>query len=236
MQIVANGVRIHVMTAGPKDGEPVVLLHGFPESSWAWRRQLGSLADAGRRVLVPDLRGYGRSDALTGVGAYRLELLVDDVVAVADAAATKRIVLVGHDWGGIVAWAMAAWHPDRIARLVILNAPHLDVFGNVILRRPGQVLRSAYAGFFQLPWLSEAALSARDFALLRRAMTATARPGTFTAEDLERYVEDWRRPGRLTAMLSYYRALARRPRRRIGQVNVPVTLVWGSRMRRWAFR
>jgi epoxide hydrolase 4 len=229
MQVDAEGVRLHVDTTGPEVGEPVVLLHGFPESGWAWRRQIEPLAEAGRRVLAPDQRGYGQSDAPVGIDAYRIERLVGDVLAVADAAAVQRMVLVGHDWGGIVAWAVAAWHPERVARLVILNAPHLDAFRGVILRRPGQVLRSAYVGFFQLPGLSEAALSARDFALLRRAMTATARPGTFEPEDLERYARDWRRPGRLTAMLSYYRALARRPRPRIGQVKVPVTLVWGER-------
>lgn len=228
-RIAAGSVELHVATAGPVSGEPVILLHGFPESAWGWRKQIEPLARAGRRVLAPDLRGYGLSDAPGGVGAYELDALVADVLALADASAAPRFDLVGHDWGGIVAWAAAAWRPDRVARLVVLNAPHLDVFAGATLRRPGQLLRSAYVGFFQLPGVSEAALRARDFALLRRMMTATARRGTFTRQDLDRYAEDWARPGRLTAMLSYYRALVRRRRAPLGRVAPPTTILWGKK-------
>jgi pimeloyl-ACP methyl ester carboxylesterase len=117
----------------------VILLHGFPEHWYGWRRQIGPLADAGFRVLAPDGRGYNRSDKPTGVGAYGLDTLVADVLGLADALGRERVSLVGHDWGGIVAWWAATRHPDRIERLAVLNAPHPAVARSYLLRHPGQI-------------------------------------------------------------------------------------------------
>lgn len=206
-----NGLWLHVVEAGPRDGPLLVLLHGFPEFWWAWRHQIAPLAEAGFHVAAPDLRGYNLSDAPRGIGSYRLDLLVADVLALADGLGAGRFDLVGHDWGGVIAWATAARHPDRIGRLVVLDAPNPDLLGQA-LKHPTQALRSSYAAFFQLPLLPEALLGAFGFAGLRALMRGSARPDSFRPGDLDRYAAAWGQPGRLGAMLNYYRALRQRRR------------------------
>ncbi|HEX7243804.1 MAG TPA: alpha/beta hydrolase [Longimicrobiaceae bacterium] len=222
---VVNGVRLHYVEAG--EGPLVVLLHGFPEFWYGWRHQIPALAEAGFRVIAPDMRGYNLSDKPRGVGSYRVEALVEDVAGLVRHAGAERAHVVGHDWGGVVAWYLAMQRPEVLDRLVVLNAPHPGVFSRE-LRKPDQMLRSAYAAFFQLPWLPEAAIRARGFALLERVFrTEPARPGAFTDEDIARYREAAARPGALTAMLNYYRAFARRPR--LHRIHAPTLLVWGER-------
>lgn len=228
-RVNSGGVALHMATAGPAEGEPIILLHGFPEFWWGWRRQIDGLARAGFAVIAPDLRGFGQSDAPQAVSDYQLDKLVADIIAIADARKLVRFNLVGHDWGGIIAFAVAARHPSRVERLAILNAPHLDVVRDFIRRHPPQLLRSAYVGFFQVPSLSEGMLSLGNFALLERALTQTSRRGTFSREDLARYAAEWRRPGRLTAMLNYYRALVRYRRAPLGKIAPPTLILWGER-------
>lgn len=229
-RISVEEIKLHVVEAGPADGPTVFLLHGFPEFWWAWRRVIDPLAARGLRVIVPDMRGYNLSDAPQGPSEYRIERLADDIADLATALGLGRFHLVGHDWGGLVAWAAAARHADRVERLVILNAPHPDVWTGYALRHPTQALRSSYVGWFQLPLLPEAALRAFGFAMLRSTMQSSARPGTFTRAELDRYAEAWARPGRLTAMLNYYRALPL-SRQQIGRIPVPTKLLWGQKDR-----
>jgi pimeloyl-ACP methyl ester carboxylesterase len=227
--LTANSLRFHVVEAGPADGPPLIMLHGFPEFWWAWRKQIQPLVDAGFRVVVPDMRGYNLSDAPQGLSAYGLDMLASDVVALADALAIQRFDLVGHDWGGVVAWWVAARHADRMRRLVILDAPHPDIWATEALRHPTQALKSSYAMFFQLPWLPEAAFGAFDFAALRTMTQGSARPEAFEPGALDRYVEAWQRPGRFTAMLNYYRAL-RQPRSAApARITPPTLIVWGEK-------
>ena len=190
-----GAVTLHVVEAGPADGPAVILLHGFPEFWFGWRHQIGALAAAGHRVVVPDQRGYATSDKPEGIDAYRGVRLAGDVVGLADALGIDRFRLVGHDWGGVVAWATAALHPGRVERLAVLNAPHPDTWGLYALTHPTQALRSAYVGLFQLPRLPEALLSAGRHRALRRSLLESSRPGTFTEADLDRYVEAWSKPG-----------------------------------------
>jgi pimeloyl-ACP methyl ester carboxylesterase len=224
--IQAGPIRLHVVLAGPQTGTPVFLLHGFPDAWFGWRHQIDALAEAGYRVVAPDQRGYTTSAKPHGPRRYALDALTADVAALADALAIDRFHLVGHDWGGIVAWAMGALMPERLERLVILNAPHPEALFPYALRHPSQFLRSLYAAFFQFPALPEAALRARDFALMERALVASARPGTFGAVDLAAYREAWRHPGALTAMLNWYRALRFRPRLE-QRIAVPTLVLWG---------
>ena len=223
-----NGVNLHVVEAGPAGGRPLILLHGFPEFWWAWRRQIQPLADAGFRVIVPDMRGYNLSEAPQRLADYHLDVLASDVTALASALGHDRFDLVGHDWGGVVAWWVAVRAPSRVRRLVIMDAPHPDVFAGQILRHPTQALRSAYAMFFQLPWLPEATLGAFRFAGLRKMMAATARDGAFEDGDLDHYVRAWERPRRFTAMLNYYRALRRRKPHGKSRVTPPTLVLWGA--------
>ncbi|QDI82463.1 alpha/beta hydrolase [Methylorubrum populi] len=225
-----RGLRLHLAEAGPADGPPTILLHGFPESSYGWRHQIGPLAESGLRLLVPDQRGYGLSDRPKGIAAYHLDRLAGDVIALADACGATRFNLVGHDWGGLVAFWVASFHPERVERLAVLNACHPGVFGPYLRRHPGQALRSAYAGFFQIPGLPERLLTARRAHLLRELMRRSSRPDTFSAADLDTYARDWLRPGAVTAMLNWYRALAQLPRaRHPPRITAPALILWGER-------
>lgn len=224
-----NGVQLYVIETGPLDGPLVFLLHGFPDFWWGWRHQIEALAVQGFRVIAPDGRGTNLSDKPQGVSAYDLDTLAADILGLADFFHRSTFCLAGHDWGGIIAWHLAARYPKRVERVAILNAPHPDVFLRFVRRHPKQMLKSTYAAFFQMPVLPEVILRWRNFALLRRALTRSSRPDTFAPDDLARYEQAWSQPGALTAMLNYYRALGRRRWTRIARVRVPTLLIWGAR-------
>lgn len=228
LTIRANGLALFAVAAGPPDGPLVLLLHGFPEGWYGWRAQLGALAAAGYRVVAPDGRGYGRSAKPVGVRAYGLDHLAGDVVGIIAALGRDRAALVGHDWGALVAWTVAARQPSWVTRLAILNVPHPATIGAFLRAHRSQRLRSWYIAFFQLPWLPEATLRAHDWALLARSLTGTSRPGTFTDAALARYRAAWAEPGALTAMLAWYRALVRFGRTSsTPRVTVPTLILWG---------
>lgn len=225
-----NNLSLHIVEAGPADGPLLILLHGFPELWWAWHRQITPLAEQGYHVVVPDMRGYNTSDAPDGIDAYRLEALSGDILALADSFGADRFRLVGHDWGGVVAWDVAASAPGRLERLVVMDGPNPDLWKRSILKHPTQALRSSYAAFFQLPWLPETMLGAFDFAGLRAMIRYSARPGTFEPGDLDPYLEAWSHPGTLTAMLNYYRALRRRPvPSHPRRITPPTLILWGEK-------
>jgi pimeloyl-ACP methyl ester carboxylesterase len=229
-QAQVNGVRLHYVEAG--SGPLVVLLHGFPEFWYAWRHQIPALAEAGFRVLAPDLRGYNLSDKPTGVPAYRLEALLGDVIGLIHHAGAEQAALVGHDWGGVLAWYLAMHHPDRVEKLVILNAPHPAAYRRE-MRRWIQRLKSWYVFFFQIPGLPEQVLEAGDFDVIDRMLCRQpVHPEAFTAEDRRLYKQALARPGALTAALNYYRAL-RDPSHRTpndnAPIQVPTLLLWGER-------
>jgi pimeloyl-ACP methyl ester carboxylesterase len=228
--IATNGVRLHAVEAGPPGGRLVILLHGFPELWHGWHRQIEPLAAAGYRVLVPDQRGYNLSDKPRGIGAYRLDRLAGDVVGLIDDAGRERACVVGHDWGGAVAWWAGITSPQRVERLALLNIPHPYVMRRHLLHNRAQRRKSWYIFFFQLPWLPERYLRRRDWAAAVRALTATSRPGTFTAADLALYRQAWSQPGAVTAMIDWYRAGLRRPPPRPAspRVKVPALLIWGA--------
>lgn len=223
-------VRLHAVAAGPLDGPVVVLLHGFPEFSYGWRRQIEPLAAAGFRVIVPDQRGYNLSSKPPSVATYALTELVSDVIAIADRLGQQRIFLAGHDWGAAVAWSTALLHPRRIVKLVVLNVPHPSVMRKFLSTHPRQFLRSWYMFFFQLPWLPEALFSAFNFRVGSRALLRSSRPGTFSPEDLAQYRSAWSQPGALTGMINWYRALFRtRAKFPDKTVRVPTRILWGER-------
>lgn len=232
--VQTNGVRLHVVEAGPADGPLVLLLHGFPEFWYGWRRQIDALAGAGFRVWVPDQRGYNGSDKPVGVRPYSIDNLVADVVGLIDAAGVERATVVGHDWGAVVAWWLAATYPQRLDRLVCLNVPHHAVFSRVLRRNPRQMLRSWYAGFFQIPRLPEWLARLGNWWGMTRSLRRSSRPGTFSDEDLARYRAAWSQPGPTGApafrtMVNWYRAFARHrpPRPAHERITVPTLLIWG---------
>src|SRR6266478_3657787 len=221
---------LHAVAAGPKDGAVVVLLHGFPEFWYGWHKQIAPLAAAGFRVIVPDQRGYNLSGKPSGIAAYALTQLVSDLIAIADQLGQEKIFLAGHDWGAAVAWSAALLHPQRIAKLAVLNVPHPSVMRKFLSTNPRQLLRSWYMFFFQLPWLPEALFCAFNFRVGVRALLRSSRPGTFTPEDLAQYRSAWSQPGSLTGMVNWYRALFRtRAKFPDKNVRVPTRILWGER-------
>jgi pimeloyl-ACP methyl ester carboxylesterase len=226
-----RGVTLHVARAGPDDRPLVVLLHGFPEFWYGWRHQIGPLAEAGFRVLVPDQRGYNLSEKPRGLAHYTLDALADDVLALIDAAGRARAAVVGHDWGGVVAWWLAMRNPERVDRLGVINAPHPDFLLSGKWTRPAQLVKSWYVVAFQLPWLPEAGLGAFGGKGLADSLRRTSRPGAFGDEDLALYRKAWAQPGAMTGMINWYRAALRaRPRARPApRVRVPTLIVWGAR-------
>src|SRR4051812_4093913 len=227
-----NGIDLHWMESGPPEGPPVVLLHGFPEFWYGWRRQLPALAAAGFRAVAVDMRGYGDSTRPPRVNDYRIETLVADVAALIDHLG-GRAHLVGHDWGGVVAWYAGMFIEDRLDRLVILNAPHPAAYLREV-RRPRQALRSYYAFLFQLPWLPEAVIAAGDFQLLRR-MFRNDPLQPFSDADIDAYVRTFSGPRGLTGPINYYRAAflfgPARLATQISPIKVPTLLLWGLRDR-----
>ncbi len=231
--VSTNGVRLHVVLAGPAEGRPLILLHGFPDFWRGWLKQITPLARAGYRVIVPDQRGYNLSDKPQGVGAYRLEALTGDVIGLMDYFGYARANLAGHDWGAAVAWSVALAFPGRLERLAILNVPHPAVMLSYLARSPRQMLKSWYIGFFQIPRLADWLLSANQSAGLEQMLLRSRRPGTFSLEDLAEYKKAWSQPGAITGMLNWYRALARfRGSALLGgaqaRVRVRTLMLWGK--------
>jgi pimeloyl-ACP methyl ester carboxylesterase len=227
-------VRLSVAEAGDPSGEPVVLLHGFPEHSHSWRFQLPALAEAGYHAVAPDLRGYGGSDRPTAVEAYAAPALVGDVAGLIRALGHERAHVVGHDWGGGLAWGLAGNLPEVVRSLTILNAPQGPVSARLRREDAGQRAKSWYMLLFQFPGVAEAWLSDDDFANLRGFVFDTAAPGTFPPEDREVFVDALRRDGALTAALNWYRGTAGIRAERgddgvqFAPVSVPTLLIWGK--------
>lgn len=223
-----NGIELHYVTRGT--GPLVLLLHGFPEFWYSWRHQIPALAEH-YTVVALDQRGYNES--AKPEWGYETDVLVADVVEVIKALGYERAILVGHDWGGVVAWATAISYPQRIERLIVLNAPHPAIFAEQLRTNPEQRRKSLYMGFFALPFLPELLLSRNDYAALERILRGQARRAdAFHDEDIEHYKDAISKPGALTAALNWYRAAARGTRgmyRASGmQVQAPTLLIWGA--------
>jgi epoxide hydrolase 4 len=227
--INTNGIRLHVVQAGPKSGSPVLLLHGFPEFWHGWRKQIPALVGMGCRVIVPDQRGYNLSDKPQGIKSYCVDTLVEDIFGLIKALDYERVNLVGHDWGGLIGWMLAIKYPEKLHRLGIINMPHPAVMKRFLQRDFNQMRRSLYALFFQLPWLPEMLMRAGNWRGAALSMGRSARPHAFTDEDIEKYKEAWSQPGAMTSMLNWYRAAARyQPEITNGmRVSVPTLILWG---------
>jgi pimeloyl-ACP methyl ester carboxylesterase len=231
LALSANGIRFHALAAGPDGGPLVLLLHGFPELGRSWRHQLPALAAAGYRAIAPDLRGYGDTELR---GPYGVGTLVRDVTELVAALGRGRAVVVGHDWGGAVAWEVAARAPDCVERLVAINCPPPTALADAMRRSRAQLRKSWYILFFQLPWLPERRMARDGAAVVARALVGGShRRGAWPADEIEAYRAAFARPGRAKAAIDWYRA-AFRPslrRRRAGRprarIAAPTLVLWG---------
>jgi pimeloyl-ACP methyl ester carboxylesterase len=229
---VVNGVRLHWVSAGDEAGPLVVLLHGFPDFWYGWRHQLPALSAAGYRAVALDLRGYNLSERPARVEEYRRDVLADDVAALVRHLGAERATIVGHDWGGVVAWHLAARRPEVVDRLAVLNAPHPARYRR-LLRHTSQWARSWYVGFFQLPHVPEWTLRAMGHAALAAIWRGGhARPGAFGPRELAAYRAAFAAPGAVEAALAYYRALFSHPAPAAPERRVlphRTLVVWGLR-------
>ena len=219
-----DGLVFDVLLAGPDDGVPVVLLHGFPQTSLSWTAVVDRLEGTGLRLVVPDQRGYSPGARPDDVAAYGMGRLAGDVLAVADALAGPRFHLVGHDWGASIAWHLAAHEPERVETLTALSVPHLAAFGWALVNDPEQQELSAYLREFRRPGQVEAEFLADDAQRMREIYD-----GVVPAADVEAYVA-LMRGGALTPALAWYRAMGRELAT-TPPVRVPTTFLWGERDR-----
>jgi epoxide hydrolase 4 len=226
--IVSNGIRLHYVTQG--EGPLMLMLHGFPEFWYSWRHLIPEFAKT-HKVVALDLRGYNDSDKPAEQSAYVMSEFVKDVEGVIKGLGYESCVLVGHDWGGAIAWNFAYAHPERVDRLIVLNLPHPAKFAEG-LRTPQQLLRSSYMFLFQFPWLPEFLLQANNYEMLRNAFTGMAiDKSAFSDEDLQAYCNAAAKPGALTAMLNYYRNPFQQGIMSTdwGMLRLPTLLIWGEK-------
>ena len=225
-----NGVRLHYVTQG--EGPLLVLLHGFPEFWYSWRQQIPELAKH-FKVVAPDLRGYNESDKPVGVANYRIDTLTADVMGLIRAFGEEKAIIVGHDWGGGIAWAFAADYPQATEKLIVMNCPHPTPFQKHLRANRRQLRRSWYMFFFQIPWLPELGLRLTAKRFMEQAFRGMAiRKEAFPDEELKRYVEAIRKPGAARAAINYYRAafreVVRRGERQFAKIACPTLLIWGE--------
>jgi pimeloyl-ACP methyl ester carboxylesterase len=217
--------------AGPQSGVPVLLLHGFPEFWYGWRKQIPALVKEGCRVIVPDQRGYNLSDKPKGVKNYELFTLVEDIIGLIDALGYEKVNLVGHDWGGVVSWMLAYKYPERLHKLCILNAPHPAAMLKTLFRSLDQIRRSWYVLLFQLPWIPEAGMRRNDWRGAELALRGSGKIHTFTNEDIEKYKEAWAQPNAMTSMLNWYRAIVHKKSwiSEDMRIKIPTLMMWGMK-------
>ena len=226
--IISNGVRLHYVTQG--EGELVLLLHGFPEFWYSWRHQIPELARH-YKVVALDLRGYNDSEKPQGKDAYTIPELIKDIKGVIEGLGYDNCILVGHDWGGMLAWSFAYVYPEMVQKLIVLNLPHPAKFTEALGKNLQQMLRSWYILLFQLPLLPESLLQIDDNQLIATTFVETAtNKEAFTPHDLRVYKEAAAKPGALTAMLNYYRYNFQGifNRRQWEVLEVPTMMIWGE--------
>ncbi|XP_037263020.1 epoxide hydrolase 3 [Falco rusticolus] len=244
-----SGLRLHYVTRGPPTAPLLLLLHGFPQNWFCWRHLLQDLGTR-YRVVALDLRGYGASEKPPGRDSYRLEVLLEDIRQVIEILgpppvvgegpgateappASSKCILVGHDWGGLLAWEVASSHPEMVEKLVIMDAPHRAVMAGFMACHLSQLLRSSYIFLFQLPWLPELLLSLADFELVRTALTGSwlgiqNAAQRLTEQEVDAYLYGLSQPGGLTPPLNYYRNLFRDTPIPREPPPLPTLLLWGA--------
>lgn len=236
---LATGITMNVALAGPEDGPPVILVHGFPESHRTWRGLVPLLSDQ-LRLVMPDLRGFGDSDRPQDVADYATDTLIADIFALADALEIERFALVGHDWGGAIAWAAALRGDPRITRLAIVNSPHPLIFQKSLIEHEAQRAASQYMRAFRNPGMEAGIQSMGLEAFFDKSFSKHADLRLIPAEERQTYIGQWSRPGALTAMLNWYRssqvvvpavgenaAMPAWVARGVPTLRIPVRVIWG---------
>jgi pimeloyl-ACP methyl ester carboxylesterase len=227
IEVKVGGFEFTGSSSGPADGRPVLLLHGFPQTSRSWHNQLDALGASGYRAVAIDQRGYSAGARPADTSSYHIDFLVSDVLALADALGMDEFDLVGHDWGGMVAWVTGARHPERLRTLTVVSTPHPAAFGAAIANSEGeQQQRSSYISVFRQEGVAELALLGEDGSGdgLRALFAASG----LATDDVSEFVDAMIQPGALTAALNWYRATEVDSMHDVGQVGVPTMYVWST--------
>lgn len=225
--IISNGIRLHYVTQG--EGALMLMLHGFPEFWYSWRYQIPEFAKD-FKVAALDLRGYNESEKPPNQSAYVMDEFIQDVKGAIEALGYEKCVLVGHDWGGAIAWNFAYAYPEMVEKLIVMNLPHPAKFAEN-LRNPQQLLRSWYIFFFQLPWLPEFLLELADYQAIENALSGMAvNKNIFTQADMQAYKNAAAKPGAIAAMLNYYRNIFQQKMLKTDWsiLEVPTLMIWGE--------
>ncbi len=224
--IEIEDLKLHAALAGPEDGVPIILLHGFPDAWFSWESQISTLTTEGFRVIAPDQRGYNRSDKPRGKENYRMELLVKDILGLAEKLNLKTFHLVGHDFGAMVAWWIAIYYPERVASLVISNVPHPKIMNDFLRSHFSQMRKSWYTFFFKIPIIPEKILRVRNWKFLSTAMAKG-----LSKEQRDRYRDAWSQPNAITSMINWYRAFGKKfsTKARSLKVDIPTLILWGKK-------
>jgi pimeloyl-ACP methyl ester carboxylesterase len=238
---LSTGVTLNVALAGPEDAPPVILLHGFPESHRTWRGVAPLLEDS-FRLIMPDQRGFAGSDRPADVGDYATETLVADIFALTETLSLERFALVGHDWGGAIAWPAALRNDPRLQKLAIVNAPHPLIFQKSLIEDQAQRAASQYINWFRMPG-AEKAIEAMGFdAFFRRTFVNHVELAKIPEAEKQQYIAEWSQSGGMGPMLNWYRAtkLVVPPPgvtvplpdwllRAFPKIAVPTLVVWGMK-------
>ena len=236
---LSTGIAMNVALAGPEDAPPAIFLHGFPESHRTWRKVAPLLEDR-IRLIMPDLRGFGASDRPIDVADYSTETLIADIFALSDALNVDRFALVGHDWGGAIAWAAALRGNPRIERLAIVNSPHPLIFQKSLIEDEEQRAASQYMNAFRNPAMEAGVARMGVDAFFDKSFSKHVDMALISADERQRYIDDWSRPGALTAMFNWYRAsqiavpqigedavMPNWVERGVPKLHIPVRVIWG---------
>ncbi len=226
-----NGVKLHYVSQGK--GKLTLLLHGFPEFWYSWRHQLPFLAQ-NFQTVAPDMRGYNTSDKPRGVKAYLMEELMGDIRGLIKYFGAEKADIIAHDWGGVIAWDLAAFYPEVVDRMVILNAPHPLAYMRELRGNIKQMMSSWYVFLFQVPGLAEWYCSRRDYKMLEEIFRGwVLRKDTFSDDDIRKFKEAMDQPGCLTSAINYYRGLLRDPKalnrlKNYPRIEVPTLIIWAE--------
>lgn len=222
--IITNGIRMHYVTMG--EGPLIVLLHGFPEFWYSWRYQIPFLANLGYTVVAPDLRGYNDTDKPRK--GYDAPNLLRDIEGLIKGLGQAKAIIVGHDWGGVLAWSFAIHYPQMTGRLIVMNAPHPQAMLREF-RTLKQLRKSWYIFLFQLPWLPERMLLRNHASLIGRVLRGnTVQKDAFPPEVIAKYQKAISKPGSMTAALNYYRHIFLQRPEMSSHISAPTLLIWGE--------
>lgn len=223
-EVALGNLRFHCLVAGNEQDPLVILLHGFPETSYMWRPLMTDLASAGYHCLAPNMRGYSKNACPKGKKNYRIEKLVKDILDLAAAEGKNKFHLIAHDWGAVIGWHLAYEHPENVISYTSLSVPHLKGFYKALKKDKDQQYRSRYIKKLLVPFIAEYAIRKNDFEAFRKLWKFS------TADELNNYLEVFRKRKVLTAALNYYRAnLGKSETEEIGEIRVPVLFIWGNK-------